>query len=446
MIAADRETGPTPVERSVSIGTWNMDHWKRTPQQRQEAWDYLQKAGKADVMLLQESIAPSGMPRTRFVHREIAGRRHWGSSVVAFAHDLETEEIDAVRTRYGATRFSMLGSLPGSVIVARIHVPEVGPITCVSVYGAMDDDVYAQTRMFRVIADLIPLFDSGDGRRVILGGDFNITTATRPDTLELPRYRALFCAIESLGLVNLATIAEDRPDTMPDCPCGAGDCRHVRTFGGNPGTQLDWLYATEELARRCTRLRVDHTVLGTLSDHAPLIAEFRVPPLDGSMVVDPDSFVQELGVRGSPECARIAEELIDWAHRKHAELERWGRMVTSFDRLPTRDDDPPQIWFQLDKGRPGRAENLLQWTFSIKADGRVVVQFGFMRTPFDTSKARERLWSDLCQIDGVTLKKTPKGHPSFPLQNLAQSEHREQFQQVFSDMIDKTLQGNAGGD
>ena len=181
MIAADQETGPTPVERSVSIGTWNMDHWKRTSQQRKDAWRYLQTESKADVMLLQESVAPSDIPRNRFVHREIAGRRPWGSSVVAFAHDLETEEIDAVRTRYGATRFSMLGSLPGSVIVARIHVPEVGPITCVSVYGAMDD-VYAQTRMFRVIADLIPLFDSRDGRRVILGGDFNITMQLAPTT------------------------------------------------------------------------------------------------------------------------------------------------------------------------------------------------------------------------------------------------------------------------
>ncbi len=444
MTAADRENGPTQVVRGLSIGAWNMDHWKRTSLQRKDAWRYLQTESKADVMLLQESVAPSDLPRNRFVHREIAGRRPWGSSVVAFAHDLETEEIDAVRTRYGATRFSMLGSLPGSVIVARIHVPEVGPITFVSVYGAMDD-VYAQTRMFRVIADLIPLFDSGDGRRVILGGDFNITTATCPDAPELPRYRALFAAIESLGLVNLAKAAKDRPEPIPCCPCHACDCRHVRTFGDNPGTQLDWLYATEELARRCTRLRVDHTVIGGLSDHAPLIAEFRVPPLHGSMVLDPDSFVRELGVRAGPECARIAEELIAWSLRKHAELGRWDRRVASFDRLPTGDADPPEIWFQLDKGRPGRAENLLQWTFSIKADGRVVVQFRYMAAPFDTMNAREELWSDLCRIEGVTLK-GPIGQPSFPLKNLARPENLEQFQQVFSKMVDTTLKRNADAD
>ena len=441
MIAADQETGPTPVERSVSIGTWNMDHWKRTPQQRQDAWSYLRTESNADVMLLQESVAPAGMPRTRFVHREIAGRRPWGSSVVAFADDLETEEIDAVGTRYGPTRFSMLGSLPGSVIVARIHVPEVGPITCVSVYGAMDDG-YAQTRMFRVIADLIPLFDSDDGRRVILGGDFNVTTAAGPDTLELPRYRALFVAIESLGLVNLVTTAKDRPDPMPGCPCGTVDCRHVRTFGDNPGTQLDWLYATKELARRCTRLRVDHNVMGTRSDHAPLIAEFKVPPLKGGMVVDPDSFVHELGVRAGCKCARIAEELIAWAHRKHVELEGSGRRVAYFNRMPTRNTDPPEIWFQLDRLPLADGKGLLQWTFSIKAD-RVVVQFQYMATPFDKMNPREKLWADLCRIDGLSLDRKLNGRPNFRLLNLARSEHREQFQQVFSDMIDKTLQGNA---
>ena len=161
------------------------------------------------------------------------------------------------------------------------------------------------------------------------------------------------------------------------------------------------------------------------------------------MVVEPDSFVRELGVRAGPECARIAEELIAWAHRKHAELGRWDRKVVSFDRLPTGDADPPEIWFQLDKGRPGRAENLLQWTFSIKADGRVVVQFLYMAAPFDTMNAREELWSDLCRIEGVTLDKRLNGRPSFPLQNLAQSERREQFQRVFSNMIDKTLQDKA---
>ena len=88
MTAADRENGPPSVERWLSIGTWNMDHWKRTTQQRQDAWDYLKTKRNADVMLLQESVAPAGIPRTSFVHREIAGRRPWGSSFVAFHQEM----------------------------------------------------------------------------------------------------------------------------------------------------------------------------------------------------------------------------------------------------------------------------------------------------------------------------------------------------------------------
>lgn len=118
----------------------------------------------------------------------------------------------------------------------------------------------------------------------------------------------------------------------------------------------------------------------------------------------------------------------------------------SFDRLPTQDGDSPEIWFQLDRWRPGRAVNLLQWTFSIRADGRVVVQFQYMAAPFDTMNARKDLWSDLRRIEGVTLDRRLNGRPSFPLQNLKRPGRIEQLQQVFTNLIDKTLRGNAGGD
>ena len=96
MSEAERENGPPPAERCLSIGTWNMDHWKRTLQQRQDAWRYLQKESNADVMLLQETVAPPDILRKRFVHREIAGRRPWGSSVVAI-HQEKDESVPKSR-------------------------------------------------------------------------------------------------------------------------------------------------------------------------------------------------------------------------------------------------------------------------------------------------------------------------------------------------------------
>ncbi len=424
----------SPPERKVSIGTWNMDYWKRTTQQRKDAWEYLRTTARTDIMLLQESGSPTEMPRTRYVHREIAGSRPWGSAVVAFSDTAELEEIDAVRTRYGSTRFSMLGSTPGTVIVARVNFPGIGTITCISVYGAIN--VYSQTTMFRIVADLIPLFDSRDGEHVVLGGDFNVTDAIRREAVELPRYRAVLNAIESLGLVNLANVGPDRPDPIPGCPCAAKDCCHLHTYGDNPGTQLDWLYATPEMANLCTRIRVQHEVFGKLSDHAPIIADFSVIPKDRNRVVDPETFVEELGVRSGSVCAKIADELIDWALRKHETLKRGERRVASFDRFHIESGAKhPQMWLQLDLDYPDD----VQWTFSLTTDGRVRVQFRFMKEPFDQAEAREHLWSKLNKIEGVDIEKHLNGRPSLSLRSLESTENREKFERVFSDMIDETL-------
>lgn len=417
--------------RRFSIGTWNMDHWKRSRQQREKAWEYLRTQSSTDVMLFQESIAPPGFNQSQFVHREISGYRPWGSSVVAFSEGTSVQEIDAVRTRYGAKRFSMLGTFPGTVIVAQAEVPGIGPITCVSIYGLID--VYAQTTMLRIVADLIPLFDSRFGSRVVLGGDFNLSTAYSEDKPELPRHRAILNAVESLGLMNLAETAQDRPEPTSNCPCSEDKCFHIPTYHN---MQIDWLYATPELARRCTHLRVDYGVVtDKLSDHASIVAEFQIPPSGPGQIVDPESFVEEMKFSAGSEDAQIAEDLINWAFRKHGELRASGHRM-SYDRLPVgMPYGKRMIYFQLDI----RYSTIPQWTFCVIADGRIEINFQWMIAPYDTLEARERLWSTLNQIEGVSLEKRLNGRPRFPLSVLAAPDRREQFMKVFSDMIDATV-------
>jgi hypothetical protein len=103
-----------------------MDHWKRTTEQRREAWAYLTSGLGADIALLQECV-PRELTRSQIVYRQIAGVRPWGSAVAAFNKNYSVEEIGAVRTRYSSTLFQMLGTYPGAVIVARVELPEVGP-------------------------------------------------------------------------------------------------------------------------------------------------------------------------------------------------------------------------------------------------------------------------------------------------------------------------------
>jgi len=229
------------------------------------------------------------------------------------------------------------------MIVARVDVPEVGPITCVSVYGLIN--VYAQTTMLRIIADLIPLFDSPDGERVVLGGDMNVTTATSPSTPELRRYEAILKAVESLGLLNLVETAAERPPQLENCLCGASSCHHLRTYGEKPGSQLDWLFATPELARRCRRLRVDYEAAALLSDHAPIVADFDIPLGIPTRHGDPETFVHEVGIRNGAASSEVAEEIIAWAQRKHLQMRDY-HPYAALDRLPTSRDSDPELWVQ----------------------------------------------------------------------------------------------------
>ncbi len=257
----------------------------------------------------------------------------------------------------------------------------------------------------------IPLFDSPEGERVVLGGDMNITTATSPSTPELQRYEAILKAVESLGLQNLAETAAERPPQLENCLCGASSCHHLRTYGDNPGSQLDWLFATPELARRCSHLRIGCGHVSSLSDHAPVIAEFEIPLGIPTRHWDPESFVQEVGIRHGAAARRVTEEIIAWAQRKHVQI-RAQHPYASLDRLPTSNGPDPELWVQLDLRYPER----LGWTISLSAnDGSVTLQFQYMKAPpFDTVEARKRMYDAIAALPGVNIEEHLTGRPSFP--------------------------------
>jgi endonuclease/exonuclease/phosphatase family metal-dependent hydrolase len=196
--------------------------------------------------------------------------------------EIELDEIWTVRTRYSAQTFAVSGTYPGAVAVARATLPNQRPITLVSVYGLID--VYSQTTLFRIIADLIPLFDSEDGERVILAGDLNVgTDAARGP--EIVRYEAILRALESLGLANLYDVVADRPEPPENCRCGAVDCRHLTTREG--GGQFDYLFATAPLVAAARRIvRFDDPETRLLSDHWPIAAEFDLAKVGGTLDVD----------------------------------------------------------------------------------------------------------------------------------------------------------------
>ena len=431
-------TGPgalPEVPVPFRVATWNLNHWQqpiRPIDTRSAAWEFLRSDIKADAALIQETVPPQALDRTSYVYREIAGHRPWGSAVVSFDPAVRLEEIWAVRTPFSSRRFTIANTYPGSVAIAELSIPGVAPITFVSLYCVID--VYAQTTLLRVIADLVPLFDSAHGSRVILGGDLNLTTATRKE-YDLRRGKGVLGALESLGLDEVTGLVDNPPASNPECPCGrGGSCRHLPTWKGQ---ELDHLYVSHALRGqvRALVLRSDAVACG-LSDHAPIVLELALSRRAAKRKWDRATFAAEIGARHGAGAANVIQQLVAWAEDKQVRLSREGVRDVELARFPCSEAVDPEMWLQIDRG------GVLGWmnTVSFRARGDVVVQFQHMtHPPFDTTTKREELRQRLAAIGAVIPSSRMNGRPEFPLSVLERPESFEAFIGILEWFVDEAV-------
>lgn len=412
---ADRGSSNTTELRLV---TWNLNHWRQPLMPidtRRAAWDHLTAGLGAAVGLVQEAVPPLELGRGRAVYGEIAGNRNWGSAVVALAPAITVEPIRSVRVRWSRRRFLLANTHPGSVAVARLSVPGIQPITLISVYGVLDGS--SVSTMLRVIADLVPLFDSPDGARVILGGDLNVSRSTA-DPVSLARSEAVIVAIRSLGLVEAKTLVAEPPPSMTGCPCGHGDvCAHIATWGG---AELDYLFVTPSLASQVAAVTVDRSsVEAGLSDHVPLVLDLALSSERTPQPWDEEAFAEEIGRRHGQSARDVVEKLVNWADQKERDLATLTGVPTkSLTRFPTNGItiEPELIW-SLDLNLEPKGVLSMM---SIHASGDVVVHFGGMRhPPFDNEAARDELRIALNQMASVDIPVAGvRGWPRFPIRVL----------------------------
>jgi hypothetical protein len=422
-----------PAGRAFRLATWNMNHWQTPVERRAEAWGWLGNGSGLDVALLQETVPPASLARDRVVYHEIAGRRPWGSAVVALGEGIEVEEIWSVSggSRY---RHRVATTHPGSVAVARVHVPGIAPISVISVYNLLDGSPTAN--LLRVTADLVPLLDSVDGDRVILGGDLNVFGAVAEG--RRTRAAAIFGLLASLGLYPVGSLEHvDRPTSPSACPCGkGGSCGHIPTW---KGIDLDHLFVSAGLRDQVRSLTVDQGVADRgLSDHAALVLDMQLSAAPVARSWDAETFVAEIGARHGSGAAATVQALVDWAGQKEDAIRRAGlrdRRLTDFD-LPRAVD--PTMYVGLSffdrRFKP-------QWLFSIYAEtGMLGVSFQYMgHPPFDTEAGREPLRAMLNEISGVEIPaERLKGRPQIPLAVLADPPNLARFIAVFDRVVDET--------
>ncbi len=242
--------------------------------------------------------------------------------------------------------------------------------------------------LFRVIADLLPLFDSPHGARIILGGDLNVSVA-HSDPNKRVRGEAVLAAIRSLGLVEAKAVAPIVPISSPDCNCGAGGtCGHLSTWGTD---EIDHLFVSPALANQVTAVSVDRDVVGAgLSDHVPLVLDLALTSERTPHPWDEESFAEEIGRRHGPAAREVVERLVNWADNKERELASAARCRDQgSDEGSNGTTANPELWFPVDLNLAPRGS---QNSISIKANGDVVVWFGAMRhPPFDIEAMRHEL-------------------------------------------------------
>ena len=430
--AASRNEGRP--SRPFRLVTWNLNHWRQPvlpADTRSGAWTRLRELA-ASGALLQEAVPPNGLERGRAVYNEIGGHRHWGSAVLALDPTISVEPIRTVRMPF-SRRHYVLDHVGDGLSIARLTVPRIQPIALVSVYALWDGPVVGN--VLRAVANLLPLFDSPDGSRVILGGDLNIGTATT-DPRHLARGHAALDAVRSLGLVDAKSLVSSKPLPLADCPCRRpADCDHLATWGTS---EIDHLFVSPSLAGQVVGLALDpDAVSDGLSDHVPLILDLALSPARTPQVWDEESFAREIGLRHGSEARSVVEKLVAWADQEERTLaSEAGVHLKTLTRFPTNGvSSEPELWFPIDLELEPKG---YQPTISIRANGDVVLQLGSMRhPPFDQPAARESLRSSLNEIAGPEVPGNAL-YPRWPINSLSSPATLARFVHVLSRIARET--------
>ena len=235
----------------LRVVTWNMAHRKKV---KQRAWDFLRYEVAPDIALVQEAHPPDSLgagelfvyPEPEEIKGKIGASGIWSRALPIHRVDITT-------------------ALPDALIAAAVTLPKWETrLHVVSMYGTFDKTSHVTPNLHRMISDLHPLFIGKASRgRIIVGGDWNVD----------PKFNENYPRSGPLHRLVLERL-EDPYYGLQKC-----NKKPLRTIahGSKFSYQDDYIYASNRLIPKLVSCDVvKDPIVEKLSDHLPVVAEFKV--------------------------------------------------------------------------------------------------------------------------------------------------------------------------
>jgi exonuclease III len=185
-------------------------------------------------------------------------------------------------------------SRQGTIAAANVRDPSTNEtITFVSLYAAWESPhasvgsnwIYSDASAHRVVSDLAVFIGRQRGHRIVAAGDLNILYGhgEAGSTYWAARYQSVFDRLGAMGMEFVGPQAPNGRQAQPwpgELPKGS---LNVPTFRSNRQTaetatrQLDFVFASEEIAHRVQVSALNHPEQWGASDHCKVLIEIADP-------------------------------------------------------------------------------------------------------------------------------------------------------------------------